>query len=315
MATAVAVLSPRAAFTADAVAGGHEPIRPLMAIAGVDPAKAELGRRLFHDPMLSRDGTVSCASCHVLDRGGSDGRPVSMGIDGRVGIVNAPTVYNAAFNLAQFWDGRAMTLEDQVNGPLTNAAEMGTDWPTVLERLARSPYAAAFRTVFGAEPDAPAVRAAIAAFERTLITTGSRFDRWLGGEAEALSASEKAGYALFKSYGCASCHQGAAVGGNMFQRLGFFASGGIRAGGPLPADLGRFNVTGRPADRNVFKVPSLRLVTLTPPYFHTGEVATLDEAIRLMGRLQLGRDIPDRDVALIAAFLGTLVDPAALATP
>lgn len=285
----------------------QEPIRPLAAVARLDPAEIMLGRALFHDALLSRDGSLSCASCHPLDRGGSDNMVVSIGIGGAKGSVNAPTVFNAAHNIAQFWDGRTVTLEQQVDGPLQNPVEMGSDWPETIARLRRSDYAPRFRALYGADPSPELVRRALAGFERSLVATGSRFDRWLGGETAALGADEKKGYALFKSYGCASCHQGANVGGNLFQKLGFFGNWFKDRGGPVTAaDLGRFNVTGRDSDRHVFKVPSLRLAVLTPPYFHDGSVASLDEAIRIMGRYQLGRDIPDADIALIVKFLGTL---------
>jgi cytochrome c peroxidase len=284
----------------------REPIRPLAVPAGVDPRKADLGRRLFDDAILSRDGTVSCRSCHDLARGGADTQALAVGIGGAVGGANTPTVYNAVLNLAQFWDGRARTLEEQVDGPLTSPVEMGSDWPGVIARLKASPYRAAFREVFGRDPDAGTVRAALAAFERTLVATGSRFDAWLLGDDDALSPDEKAGYALFKSYGCASCHQGANVGGNMFQRFGFFGDLFADRGGGTPADLGRYNVTKREADRHVFKVPSLRMAVFTAPYFHDGSVPTLHEAVRLMGRYQLGHEIADDDIGLIIQFLGTL---------
>ncbi|HYG88153.1 MAG TPA: cytochrome c peroxidase [Azospirillum sp.] len=284
----------------------REPIRPLAAPAPADPRLAALGRRLFEDPILSRDGTVSCRTCHDLSHGGADPHPVAVGIGGAAGGVNTPTVYNAAMNLAQFWDGRARTLEEQIDGPLTSPAEMGSDWPGVLARLTASPYRAEFRAVSGRDPDADTVRAAIAAFERTLVTTGSRFDAWLRGDEDALTPDEKAGYALFKSYGCSSCHQGANVGGNLFQRFGFFGDLFADRGGGTAADLGRYNVTGRDADRHVFKVPSLRLAALTAPYFHDGSVPTLFEAVRLMGRYQLGREIEEGDIALIVQFLGAL---------
>lgn len=284
----------------------REPIRPLPAVETIDPRMAALGRRLFDDPILSRDGTVSCRSCHDLSHGGADSLPTAVGIGGAVGAINTPTVYNAALNLAQFWDGRAPSLGAQVDGPVTNPAEMGSDWPGVVDRLTASPYRAAFREVFGQDPTPETVRTAIAAFERTLITTGSRFDAWLLGDEDALSPDEKTGYALFKSYGCASCHQGANVGGNMFQRFGFFGNLFTDRGTVTSADLGRYNVTHREADLYVFKVPSLRMAIHTAPYFHDGSVPTLLEAIRLMARYQLGHEIPDGDIDLIMQFLAAL---------
>lgn len=301
-----------AAQSPSPVARGHEPVRPLTAPAGLDPRKVALGRALFFDPMLSRDQSVSCATCHDFAKGGGDGLPVSLGVAGARGGANAPTVFNTALNVAQFWDGRAATLEEQVDGPLVNPVEMAADWPMVLERLRRSSHGAAFLRIYGGPPDAASVRDAIASFEKSLVTLDSPFDRWLAGDDSALSADQKRGYALFKSYGCASCHQGAAVGGNMFQKFGFFGDWFADRGRSTPEDLGRFNVTKRAADRHVFKVPSLRLATLTAPYFHDGSVPDLKEAIRLMGRYQLGRDIDGRDVDLMVSFLGSLVDPARL---
>jgi cytochrome c peroxidase len=293
----------------------EEPIRPIPAPPSQNPALVALGRQLFLDPILSRDGTISCASCHNLDQGGVDGRPHSLGVGGAEGTANAPTVYNAALNLAQFWDGRAASLEEQANGPIINPLEMGADWPRLLTVLSQSHYARDFQKVFGGEPSADRVRTALAAFERTLLTTNSRFDRWLAGDDKALSDDEKRGYALFKSYGCASCHQGANVGGNMFQKFGFMGNWFTDRGGIKPDDFGRFRITGREADRFVFKVPSLRLAVMTAPYFHDGSVPTLNEAIKLMGRYQLGREIPDSDIALIITFLGSLPGKMAEATP
>lgn len=287
-------------------ARSQEPIRPLTAPAAIDPRLAALGRRLFEDPILSRDSSLSCQTCHDLSHGGVDSQAVAIGLGGAVGSSNTPTVYNAVLNLAQFWDGRARSLEEQIDGPLTSPAEMGSDWPGVLARLTASPYRAEFHALFGRDPNAETVRAAIAAFERTLVTTGSRFDAWLTGDEDALTPDEKAGYALFKSYGCASCHQGANVGGNLFQRFGFFGDLFADRSGGTAADLGRYLVTGRETDRHVFKVPSLRLATLTAPYFHDGSAPTLFEAIRLMGRYQLGREIDEGDIRLIVQFLATL---------
>ncbi len=288
--------------------GAGEPLRPLVAIQGLDPGKAALGRRLFFDPILSADGSISCQSCHDLSKGGSDHRARSIGIHGARGAVRAPTVFNAALNVAQFWDGRAATLEDQVSGPVTNPLEMGSTWPGLLRRLAAAPdYAAAFRRLYGHGPDKASVSDAIATFERGLITVNSRFDAYLLGDDNALNDNERKGYALFKSYGCASCHQGANVGGNMYQKFGFVGDYWGRKVHLTTADLGRFNVTGLARDRYVFKVPSLRLATVNGPYFHDGSVPSLEEAIRLMGRYQLGQTIPDGDIHLIIAFLGSLV--------
>lgn len=288
------------------------PIAPLVAPADLDPAVVALGRRLFFDPRLSADGTISCASCHDLTRGGVDGRTRSIGIGGAEGGVNAPTIYNSGFNLRQFWDGRAASLEEQVGGPVENPVEMGSEWPDVVARLgADADLRAAFADAFGGgDVTEHRIRQAIATFERSLVTVDGPFDRYLRGEADAIGPPSLRGYDLFLSYGCVSCHQGANVGGNLFQTFGVmgdrFGDEGRTAG---PADQGRFNVTGREEDRYVFRVPSLRLVARTAPYFHDGSAATLDEAIGVMGRYQLGLEIPPADRADLAAFLESLAGP------
>ena len=268
--------------------------------------KIELGRRLFFDPRLSHDDTISCASCHDLSAGGDDNRALSLGINGQLGPINTPTVFNAALNFVQFWDGRAGTLEEQAAGPVHNPLEMASNWAEVIEKLAQDDgYRRDFLALYPKGMSGESIVDAIASFERTLITPNSRFDRHLAGDASALDALEKAGLQRFLEFGCASCHQGAAIGGNMFQRFGvmndYFAGRE-----PKPADLGRYNVTGREEDRHVFKVPSLRNVGVTAPYFHDGSAHSLEEAVVIMGRFQLGRDIAGPDVKAITAFLRTL---------
>lgn len=289
-----------------AVAG--DPIQPLLRPVGLDLRKVALGRRLFFDPILSADGTISCASCHDLDHGGADHRRHAVGINGAEGAIRVPTVFNSSLNFVQFWDGRAVSLEAQVAGPVTNPLEMGATWPDVLAKLARQPdYDQAFRELYGHAPTAQAVSEVIATFERTLVTVNSRFDAYLAGDQKALSEEERKGYGLFRSYGCASCHQGANVGGNMFEKFGFLGDYLADRGDVRPADLGRYNVTHREADRGVFKVPSLRLSAVGGPYFHDGSVNDLPTAIQLMGRYQLGRSIPEKDIQLMIQFLGSLV--------
>lgn len=280
---------------------------PLPPVPALPAEKVALGRRLFVDKRLSHDNTVSCATCHDLGRGGVDHLPVSVGVAGGRGAMNAPTVFNAALNIAQFWDGRAESLEAQVVGPVLNPVEMASSWSEVVDKLRRDPeYQAAFARLY---PDlgicADSIAGAIATYERTLLTPNSRFDRFLRGDPTMLTADELEGYRRFADYGCVSCHQGVNVGGNMYQRFG--AVGARPAGrAPTPADLGRFNVTHREQDRHVFKVPSLRNVAVTGPYFHDGHIDSLDEAVALMGRAQLGRELSPADIRLIVAFLGTL---------
>ena len=285
-----------------------EPIKPIVPVDGLTPEKVALGRLLFHEPRLSKDDTVSCASCHDLATGGDDGRRVSVGVDGALGSINTPTVFNAAYNFKQFWDGRADTLDDQIDGPVQSAAEMGSLWPDVVAKLYRDEaYPALFRAVYPEGITRATVKDALAEFMHSLTTPDSRFDRWLAGDDDALDAREKRGYELFKRYGCVSCHQGAAVGGNMFQVFGVLNEYFKRRGNITDADMGRFNVTGNDADMHAFKVPSLRLAARTAPYLHDGSAATLRDAVDAMFEFQLGREAPDDDKDAIVDFIETLV--------
>ena len=285
-----------------------EPLEPLPTQIDVNRAKVALGKRLFHDPRLSKDGTISCASCHDLASGGDDGEVVSLGVGGRTGLLNAPTVFNVGFNIAQFWDGRAETLEDQIDGPIQNEVEMASLWPDVVAKLEDDKeYPGVFASVYPGQGISRAtIKNAIAEFERSLITPNSRFDRWLNGDEQALTRKEKVGYERFKYYGCASCHQGQNVGGNMFQVFGVLNDYFGRRGNTTRADLGRFNVTGNPEDRNAFKVPSLRMAVHTAPYLHDGSATTLRDAVDAMFEFQLGRTAPDSDKEAIVAFIKTL---------
>ena len=285
----------------------EEPIKPIPESIEVDGPKAALGRVLFHDPRLSKDGTVSCASCHDLRAGGGDGRRVSIGIEGREGVINSPTVFNARFNFKQFWDGRAKTVEDQIDGPIQSPIEMGSLWPEVVAKLYEDErYPKLFEASYPDGINRKNVKNAIAEFVQSLVTPNSRFDQWLKGNESALSDHEKHGYTLFKGYGCVSCHQGANVGGNMFQVFGVLNEYFKRRGNITEADLGRYNVTGNIADRHSFKVPSLRMAAHTPPYLHDGSAATLRDAVDAMFEFQLGREAPDEDKEAIVAFIKTL---------
>ena len=306
LALSIAVLVALSLIPSDA--GAEEPILPIPETVDVDPAKVELGRALFHDPLLSKDGTISCASCHDLAAGGADGRKVSVGIEGKPGVINAPTVFNAGMNFKQFWDGRANTLEAQIDGPVQSAFEMGSLWPDVIAKLYRDAnYSELFAKIYPDRINRRNVKNAIAEFVKSLTTPNSRFDRWLKGEENAISTQEKRGYALFKDYGCASCHQGAGVGGNMFQVFGVLNDYFRKRGDITDADLGRYIITGNDEDRHSFKVPSLRMAALTPPYLHDGSAATLRDAVDAMFEFQLGREAPDRDKDDIVAFIKTLV--------
>nr|WP_308530951.1 cytochrome-c peroxidase [uncultured Serratia sp.] len=284
----------------------NEPIQPIPKALPVDAQKVALGFRLYHDPRLSGDSTLSCAHCHSLNTGGVDGRKTSIGVGGAVGPINAPTVFNSVFNSEQFWDGRAPTLQVQAGGPPLNPIEMASkSWEEIIGKLDKDPvltrdFVAAYPQGLSGE----AITDAIAEFEKTLITPDSPFDNWLRGDDKAMTMQQKHGYQLFKDNKCATCHGGTILGGRSFEPLGLkrdFNFGEITA-----ADIGRMNVTSEARDRLRQKVPGLRNVALTAPYFHRGDVATLDEAVKLMLRYQVGTELPQQDVDDIVAFLESL---------
>lgn len=289
---------------------GGEAISPLPLAPNLPPEKVALGRKLFSDVRLSRDNTLSCASCHDLATAGHDRRRVSVGVGGAEGSVNAPSVFNAALNFAQFWDGRAGNLEEQASGPVHNPVEMASSWPEAIAKLNEDEaFLREFKRTYPEGITPANLVDAIATFERTLLTANAPFDRFLSGDQQAIDARAQLGYRRFQELGCASCHQGVNVGGNMFQRFGIMTdySDSGRVGRPeTPADLGRFNVTGREEDRYVFKVPSLRNVALTAPYFHDGSAATLDEAVATMGRVQLGLELSRDEIDSVKSFLEAL---------
>lgn len=285
----------------------REPIKPIPRELKLDARKVALGKKLFHEPKLSKDDTISCASCHDLRKGGTDQRARSLGINGAEGAINAPTVFNSGFNFNQFWDGRAHSLEEQINGPVQAVAEMGSKWEDVVSKLRRDPdYVAAFKESYPGGIERANIADAIAEFERSLSTPDSRFDKYLRGDQAALTADEKSGYEKFKAYGCSSCHQGANAGGNMFEQLGAMADYFADRGNITKADYGRFNVTGKEEDRYVFKVPSLRNVARTAPYFHDGSTERLETAVAVMGKYQLGQPLSPEDISQIVQFLKTL---------
>lgn len=288
-----------------------EPLKPLEAPKDLNELKVKLGERLFHDVRLSKNDSVSCASCHNLALGGADNKAVSKGIDGKLGKVNAPTVYNSGLLFRQFWDGRAETLEEQVDSPLQTDFEMGSTWSEVIVKLYQDDtYSAQFAAIYTGDGDAISrqhIKNAIAEFERSLVTINSPFDRYLKGDENAINAQAREGYRLFKHYGCASCHQGANVGGNMYQVFGVVDTYFKKQGGITKGDKGHFNVTGNPQDMHRFKVPSLRMAALTAPYLHNGKAKTLREAVDIMFKHQLGREAPDTDKDAIVHFIKTLV--------
>lgn len=280
-----------------------EPIQPITAAKTRNPALIELGKKLFFETRLSKSGFISCNSCHNLSMGGTDNLKTSIGHNWNQGPINAPTVLNSSMNVAQFWDGRAKDLKAQAGGPIANPGEMASSHELAVDVLQSIPaYVAEFKAVFGSDKvSIDEVTKAIAAFEETLVTPNSRFDKWLRGDKKALNANEVAGYRLFKESGCVACHNGPGVGGNSFQKMGVVAP--YKATSPAE---GRSAVTGKDTDRFNFKVPTLRNVELTYPYFHDGEAATLKDAVDTMGRLQLGKKFTDDENAKIVAFLKTL---------
>ncbi|WP_239988743.1 cytochrome-c peroxidase [Paramagnetospirillum kuznetsovii] len=280
-----------------------EPIQPIPSAKIKDAGLVELGKKLYFDTRLSKSGFISCNSCHNLSLGGTDNLKTSIGHNWNKGPINAPTVLNSSMNLAQFWDGRAKDLKAQAGGPIANPGEMASNHELAVEVLQSIPgYVAEFKKTFGTDKvTIEEVTKAIAAFEETLVTPNSRFDKWLKGDKKAINANELAGYKLFKDSGCTACHNGAAVGGNSFQKMGVVAPYAATS----PAE-GRVGVTKDEADRFNFKVPTLRNVELTYPYFHDGEAATLKQAVDTMGRIQLGKQFSDDENAKIVAFLKTL---------
>lgn len=294
-----------------ATAGLNEPLAPLPVLApwkkDNEREKVHLGKLLFHDRRLSIDNSVSCASCHNVNEGGDDGRVTSIGAYGQHGQLNAPTVFNSVYNLSQFWDGRAPSLQAQVAGPIHHPKEMGNTWNTVVTRLTVDQrFREHFRDVYPDGITVANIIDAITRYEGRLITHDAAFDRFLRGDETALDEVEKQGYQLFKDHGCVSCHQGRNVGGNLYQKFGVMRDYFENRPTAIEADAGRFNVTQRIEDLHRFKVPSLRNVARTRPYFHDGSAKSLHEAVRIMGEFQLGYDLPEEDISRLVSFLKTL---------
>jgi len=287
----------------------EEPIRPLPLSSAEDPAKVALGKQLFQDRRFSADGQISCSSCHLLDYYGMDKVAFSMGANERHSKMKTPTVINSRFNFRQFWNGRVVTLADQVVATVESQSELNTSWPQLLSKLRQDTLLRQqFEQTYAQGLNKHSVVDALVTFERTLISVNSPFDRWLRGEEGVLSAKARQGYTLFKSYGCISCHQGQNVGGNMFARMGAMGNYFIdRNDDMTPVDLGLFTLTNNVDDKHVFKVPSLRLAALNRYFFHDASVDSLQEAIQIMGKYQLGRELPEKDIVLIAEFLKSLV--------
>ncbi len=305
--------------TAGPVLAGWEAL-PSVAPAPEDnpttEAKVTLGKMLFMDPRFSSTGTVSCNSCHNVMEGGDDSRTFSMGVHGKTGGRNAPTVWNSAFHSVQFWDGRADLLEDQAKGPVTNPVEMGVaEIEQAMDKVRAIPgYEPYFDKAFGKDSMTVVNAAkAVAAFERTLITPDSPYDKYVKGDKKAMTAQQVSGMDTFAAAGCTSCHSGAAFNGpkmefgqGFYTKFPTFADNVYNKKYDLSADKGREEATGKEADAHMFRVPTLRNITDTAPYFHNGSVNDLSEAVALMAKTQLNKDLSDKEVKDIVAFLGAL---------
>jgi cytochrome c peroxidase len=319
-------------FSSNVIANSlpKEPITPIPDIIITNPDMVALGKRLFFDTRLSADNTVSCHTCHLLDKGGVDGLDVSIGINGLKGTRNAPTIYNSSLNFRQFWDGRVRTLEQQVSGPVHNPLEMGANWPDITKKLSQDKtYIDLFNKVFSSNSFNPKsvegqqhggissrkVIKAIATFERSLLTPDSPFDLYLKGDKNAIDEETKEGYQLFKKYGCIACHNGVAIGANMYSRLGIIFPYYVASNQSASFDedenndLGRFSITQEEKDKFIFKVPSLRNVAITGPYFHNGSIKSLYRAVSIMIKYQLGKIVKKNDVEKIVLFLESLTAP------
>jgi cytochrome c peroxidase len=286
------------------------PIQPVASDVTLNPREVALGEKIFQDTRLSENNTISCASCHNLATGGADGRRVSLGIYQQRGTRNAPTVFNCSLNYRQFWDGRAASLAEQMDGPLKSANEMHSSWPEVAEKLRREErYVSEFRAVYpdGLQPGN--IKKALTVFERSLTTPDSRFDQYLKGDRDALTVRERDGYHLFISAGCISCHQGVNIGGNMMQQFGVMNN-------PYASDAGQKNLeftdhgalilSDAPDNTPMYKVPGLRNVARTAPYFHDGSAPSLRTAVEIMGHSQLGRSLSSAEVTSLVDFLNSL---------
>ncbi len=306
----------RAAFYPNSLAApefANETVRPIPDSVPHNADKALLGEALYHDTRLSADGTVSCATCHGIETAGVDNKRYSEGIDGQLGGVNAPTSYNACFNFVQFWDGRAATLADQAAGPPLNPVEMGCkSFDEIVERLSQDKeFVTRFNQIYPEGLSQATITDAIAEYEKTLITPNSAFDRYLKGDQNALTAEQVEGFKLFKDYRCATCHAGENMGGLSYelmgQRANYFEDRELtQKSGLTDGDNGRWAQTKVERDRYRFKTPTLRNVALTWPYYHDGSVETLDKAIAMMAKYQVGREMTPEEVKKVEAFLQAL---------
>lgn len=276
------------------------PIQPLPEIVSNSQPWVMLGKALFHSPLLSRDNSISCATCHVVDNGGDDGFSLSTGINNQLGLRNASTVLNSSLNFRQFWDGRSSDLSAQAEGPIHNPLEMGSNFDEIIKKLSASPlFKKTFSELSKEGITKSAIIKALVTYQESLLTLKSPIDAYVLGDKSALTAQQIRGYEKFQQFGCITCHQGRNIGGNIYQKIGRISE----VPKQLLVDQGRFEVTNKASDLHVFKVPSLRNVALTGPYFHNGSVDNLEEAVRLMAKMQLGLELADDDVADLVALL------------
>lgn len=285
----------------------QEPIFPIPLHIEVDEARASLGETLFFDTRLSKNNSIACANCHQLEQGGDDNVSLGISMTGEKNIINTPSIFNAQYNFRQNWDGSASSLHEQIEAMVKSQHVFDNTWDTVITRLAGDTLMERrFSNIYSDGITKNNIIDALVEFEKILVTPNSRFDRFLRNEADMLSKEEQDGYIVFKELGCISCHQGINIGGNLYQKFGVFYNYIAAQGKINLSDHGRMNITKRVMDDYVFKVPSLRNVAVTAPYFHDGSAETIEEAISIMGKTQLGRELKVAEIILIKAFLQTL---------
>lgn len=300
----IALFSPAIGYTQQQ----NQPIKPIPLPEKAEPEIISFGRQLYMDNLFSKNLSMSCNTCHSIKRSGTDNLPKHIGLNGTIGSVNTPTVFNSSLNFRQFWDGRAKTLEDVINDHLQDPTVFDNNWQTVVDRVKKDKtLSQSYKKLYNGEITANNIQEALTIYLKNLLTPEAPFDRYLNGDNNALSEDAKKGFQLFKSYGCITCHQGVNVGGNIFEKMGVykdFFSDPKRI--IKKTDLGYYNVTGKEEDKFVFKVPSLRNVALSAPYFHDGSANTLEDAIQIMGVYQIGQPVQLYDIPLIVKFLESL---------
>jgi len=285
----------------------QEPISPIPQTVEINEDKATLGKLLFSDTRFSKNNSVSCATCHQLETGGDDNLAKGISLVADQHVFNTPSIFNARYNFRQNWDGSAATLEEQIDMVMVNQHEFNNQWDIVTAQFsADKDFTNTYQKIYKGVVTKDNIVDALVEYEKSLVTPNSAFDRYLRNEEKSMTQEEIDGYLLFKGLGCVSCHQGMNIGGNLYQRFGIFYDYLAERGDINKHDFGKFNTTGRQMDKFVFKVPSLRNVAVTAPYLHDGSAATLEDAISIMGKTQLGRTLTDNEILLIKAFLNSL---------